>query len=60
MIEEIARSKYLERWFDKSDIVETLDLRSELTTNGGRSFRPSVLSPSKDGPLWLYGFEIVS
>jgi hypothetical protein len=24
-------------WFDKSDFVETLDLRSELTTNGPNS-----------------------
>ena len=25
---------YAKMWFDRSDYIETLDLRSELTTNG--------------------------
>jgi hypothetical protein len=34
-----------QRWFDKSDFIEPLDLRSELTTNDSHS--PLVLSLSK-------------
>ena len=43
-----ALSNYLKRWFDK------------LTTNGEGSFRPLVLSMSKDGPFWIDSFEIYS
>ena len=36
------------RWFDRSDFIETLDLRSELTMSGNVTPQPLVLSLSKD------------
>ncbi len=44
----MAYSNYLTRWFDK------------LTTIGGGSIRPFVLSLSKDGPFRIHGYEIAT